>query len=218
MRLISAESLVRVQSPPLPLFGIDIVPLRHILSQGVMYRSFSRMTLWPFNTKHIHTVDDALGIAEESTGDFFKFSFGQWKRLRYEVKTLSDLHESQIVYGAFALLEKGFKTIAKPDPGRAAADSYIICLQDHHILEALKRDKELGLLPLLVYIFTHELVHIVRFCNFSQRFEITGKERDKEERIVHATTYEILKDLSLNKMHYILESYENHRVCDLATC
>ncbi len=176
------------------------------------------MTLWPFNTKHIYTVGDALCIAEDSTGDFFKFSFGQWKRHRYEVKTLSDLHESEIVHGAFALLEKAFKSVAKSDPGRVATDFYIICLQDHHILEALRRDKELGLLPLLVYIFTHELVHIIRFCNFSQRFEITGKEREKEERIVHATTYEILKDLSLKKMDYILESYKNHRVCDLAMC
>jgi hypothetical protein len=176
------------------------------------------MILWPFNTEHIYTVGDALGIAEESTGDFFKFSFGQWKRLYYEVKTLSELHESEIVHGAFALLEKGSKSVTKSDPGRVARDYYVICLQDHHILGALKRDKELGLLPLLVYIFTHELVHIVRFCNFSQRFEITGKEREKEERIVHATTYEILKGLSLGKMDYILESYENHRLCDLATC
>jgi hypothetical protein len=176
------------------------------------------MILWPFNTRDISIAADALGIAEDKTGDFFKFSFGQWKRHQYEVKTLSDLHQSQIVQGAFALLEKGSKRISKFAPGRVAKDFYVICLQDHHILKALDRDRELGLLPLLVYVFTHELVHIVRFCNFSQRFETKGKEREKEERIVHATTYEILKDLSLNKMEYILQSYEKHRVCDLAVC
>jgi hypothetical protein len=176
------------------------------------------MILWPFNSKDISVVGDALGVAEDRTGDFFKFSLGQWKRHRYEVKTLSELHESEIVHGAFALLEKGSKSIGKFAPRRLAGDFYIICLQDHHILQALNRDKKLGLLPLLVYVFTHELVHIVRFCNFSQRFGITGKEREKEETIVHATTYEILKDLSLHKMEYILESYENHRICDLAVC
>jgi hypothetical protein len=50
-------------------------------------------------------------------------------------------------------------------------------------LEALDRDRELGMVPLLVYVFTHELVHIVRFCNFSQRFEFHMKEREKEERL-----------------------------------
>jgi hypothetical protein len=176
------------------------------------------MILWPFNSRHISVLADALGIAEDRTGDFFKFSLGQWKRHRYDVKTLSDLQENQIVHGVFALLEKGFEDISKFVPRRAERDFYTICLQDHHILGALNRDKELDLLSLLVYVFTHELVHIVRFCNFSQRFETKGKEKEREERIVHATTYEILKDLSLHKMEYVLQSYEKHRICDLAVC
>jgi hypothetical protein len=85
-------------------------------------------------------------------------------------------------------------------------------------LKALNRDSDLGLLPLLVYVFTHELVHIVRFCNFSQRFEVSTKDREKEERLVHATTYEILKELSLPRLDYILNSYETHRVCDMVEC
>jgi len=68
------------------------------------------------------------------------------------------------------------------------------------------------------YVFTHELVHIVRFCNFSQRFEVSTKDREKEERLVHATTYEILKELSLPRLDYILNSYETHRVCDMVEC
>jgi hypothetical protein len=86
-------------------------------------------------------------------------------------------------------------------------------------LEALDRDRELGMVPLLVYVFTHELVHIVRFCNFSQRFEVSDmKEREREERIVHATTYNILKNLTLHKLDYILQSYENKMVCNYALC
>jgi len=176
------------------------------------------MAIWPFNSQDIFTVGEALGIAEEKTGDFFKFSLAQWKRLRYGVKTLSDLSESEIVHGAFAVLGKGSIGVSLFGPKSSARDFYFICLQDHHILEALNRDRNLGLLPLLVYVFTHELIHIVRFCNFAQRFEVTGKERDKEERVVHETTYQILKDLSLRKMAYVLDSYENHRVCGFALC
>jgi len=72
-------------------------------------------------------------------------------------------------------------------------------------------------LSLLVYVFTHELVHIVRFCSFLKRFETSGSERDKEENIVHAKTFEILKDTSVPKLDYIFDSYRSHRICDVAT-
>lgn len=177
------------------------------------------MVPWSFDNKEMLIVSDALEIAEQTTGDFFKFSFGQWKRHRYDVRTLTYPHEAEIIRGAFASLEKGARKVDDLDFGRKKRDYYLICLQDHHILEATDRDRGLRLIPLLVYVFTHELVHIVRFCNFSQRFEVSDKrEREKEERIVHATTYEILKNLSLHKLDYVLQSYENQRVCDYAAC
>ena len=60
---------------------------------------------------------------------------------------------------------------------------------------------------------THELVHIVRFCNFFQRFDVSKEERDREERIVHDTTFKILEGLSLPKLGYVLDSYQDQRVC-----
>ncbi|MGD2126165.1 MAG: hypothetical protein PVG99_08810 [Desulfobacteraceae bacterium] len=176
------------------------------------------MTFWPFDRVNLLTLTEALEIAEDKTGDYYKFSSRQWGRHRYDVKTLSDLSKNEIVSNAFALLNKGSRIISGFESKTNSRDFYFICLQDHQILRALKRDKELSLLPLLVYIFTHELVHVVRFCNFFQRFEISGKGREKEERVVHATTHEILKDLSLPKLDYILESYENYRICDIAVC
>jgi hypothetical protein len=162
------------------------------------------------------TVREALDVAEEKTGDFYKFSFGQWKRHSYDIKTLSALKVDQITSNAFALLNKGSRVISDFESITKKRDFYFICLQDHHILEALRRDRNLGLLPLLVYIFTHELVHIVRFCNFSQRFEISGHGKDREEGVVHGLTFEILKNLSLPKLDYIIDCYKSHRICDLA--
>lgn len=174
------------------------------------------MIYWSFKGKDLIAIRDALDIAEDKTGDFYKFSFGQWKRHRYDVKTLPILSNDEITLHAFALLNKCSRVANDYESKREKRDFYFICLQDHQILKALKRDKNLGLLPLLIYIFTHELVHIVRFCNFSQRFEISGEGRKREEEIVHATTFEILKDISLQKLDYILESYQDHRICDLA--
>jgi hypothetical protein len=172
----------------------------------------------PFKEEEILTVSEALDIAEDQTGDYFKFSSAQWRRHRYDVKTLSQLTSHEVVPDVFALLKKRTKRKDGFDPRSQHRDFYFICLQDHRILKAVKRDRDLGLLPLLVYVFTHELVHIVRFCNFSQRFEVSTKDREKEERIVHATTYEILKELALPRLDYILDSYETHRVYDMIEC
>ncbi len=173
------------------------------------------MTELAFQDKNLETVSDALDIAEDKTGDYYKLSFGQWKRHHYDVKTLSALSDDEITSYAFALLNKCLRVTDRVEPKARTQDFYFICLQDHRILQAMRRDKDLKLLPLLVYILTHELVHIVRFCNFSQRFEVSGKGKENEERVVHSTTYSILKDLSLPDLEYILESYKGHRICEL---
>jgi hypothetical protein len=174
------------------------------------------MTFWSFKDYDLVTVGDALDIAEDATGNFYKFSTGQWKRHAYDVKTLLSLTGDEISKHAFALLNKGSSLV---DDGLESKtkkrDFYFICLQDHQILKALKRDSELGLLPLLVYVFTHELVHIVRFCNFFQRFDVSESEKEKEETVVHATTFDILKDVSLPRLDYVLDSYRGHRICEM---
>lgn len=174
------------------------------------------MTYWPFEIETLKTVSQALEIAEDRTGDFYKYSLVQWKRHRYDVKTQCQLKEEELVAPAFALLHKYTGSTLTDPPKSRLRDFYFICLQDHQILKALKRDNKLQLLPLLIYVFTHELVHIVRFCNFSERFEIIGEGRDREEGIVHSTTYDILKNLDLPDMNYILDAYQGHRICDLA--
>lgn len=173
------------------------------------------MSYLSFKYDDLLTVSEALDIAEDATANFYKFSSGQWKRHRYEVKTFSSLRPYEITQQAFALLNKGSRIICDYESKTKNHDFYFICLQDHQILKALKRDKALGFLSLLVYIFTHELVHIVRFCNFFKRFDVSGQEKEKEETVVHETTYEILEDLSLPKLDYVLDSYRGHRVCDI---
>jgi hypothetical protein len=173
------------------------------------------MTNLAFEDRDIKDISDALDIAEDGTGDFYKFSFAQWKRHHYDVKTLISLSKSEISNYAFALLNKRAMATKGYESRTKSRDFYFICLQDHHILNALNRDKNLALFSLLVYVFTHELVHIVRFCNFFQRFDITGKGKECEERLVHNITYDILKGSNLPGMDYILDSYKEHRMFEL---
>jgi hypothetical protein len=174
------------------------------------------MEKWSFTDQELITASQALHIAEEVTGNHFKFSMQQWKRHRYDVKTLVSLAQDEISMYAFALLNKGSRVVDSLESRTQSRDYYFICLQDNQILSAVKRDRRLGLLPLLVYVFTHELVHIVRFCSFLQRYERLGKERAVEEAVVHGMTTDILQGLSVAKLDYVLESYQEHKVCELA--
>jgi hypothetical protein len=172
------------------------------------------MTVRSFAKRDLLTIGDALDIAEDSIGNYFKLSNQQWKQIPYEIKTLESLTHDEITSAAFALLNKGFKSQDDYPWAHERQYVYFICLQDHLILKALKRDKGLSLLPLLVYVFTHELVHIVRFSKFVQRFDAMGQNREKEESLVHAKTFEILNKVSLPNLDYVLEAYRVHGICE----
>ncbi|MCF8118687.1 MAG: hypothetical protein K9L83_00615 [Deltaproteobacteria bacterium] len=169
-----------------------------------------------FSRQDLMIVSDSLAIAEDATSDFYKFSFRQWKRHGYDVKTLRSLSSDEISSFALAVLKRAEQDADPPALKTRMRHFYFICLQDHLILEAVNRDRRLALLPLLVYIFTHELVHIVRFCNFSQRFELSEAARSEEESVVHARAFDILNRCSIPRLDYVLESYDGHRKCAMA--
>jgi len=158
-----------------------------------------------FKKKNFEIIGEALDIAEDATANFYKFSTSQWKkRHRYDIRTLAYLRKDQVTNKAFAVLYKDIFKDSSIVPQRIE-EVYLICLQDHLILNAILHDKNLSLLPLLVYIFTHELVHVVRFCNFHSQFNTYQKVMEQEERIVSLITFDILKSVMLPKLSYILE-------------
>jgi hypothetical protein len=170
------------------------------------------MYLEHFNKEQLGIVGEALYIAEDMTSNYYKLSLTQWKRHPFDLKTLEQLLgediRDNVLLKKYKKIEFGeAKTIPK---GR---EFYLICLQDHQIIRALKRDRGLKLLPLLAYVLTHELVHIVRFFKFEERFDVREETRRfEEEQIVHRTTYEILKELSLPNLSYIFRSYTPSRM------
>jgi len=172
------------------------------------------MTLQYFNKTQLSVVGDALDIAEDMTSNYFKLSQLYWAKNRFDIRTLSSLFGQEIKDNVFALLKK-YTSDKKGEiePINKQREFYLIYLQDHHILKALQRDGNIKLLPLLAYILTHELVHIVRFCKFHVRFDTQEENnRIEEEKIVNHTTYEILNQLSLPHLSYILDFYEPHKM------
>jgi hypothetical protein len=172
------------------------------------------MSLKYFTNEQLGIISEALDIAEDMTSNYYRLSLSEWKRHPFDVKTLSQLFGDDISNNAFAILKKCMQGDGREDdPLNKRRELYLIYLQDHQILKALYRDKELKLLPLLAYILTHELVHIVRFCRFQECFEVIEENRrSEEEQKVHQTTYEILKGLSLPNLPYILGSYTSERM------
>lgn len=167
-----------------------------------------------FSSEHRRVIAEAVEMAEDLTGNYYKISVSQWRRMRYDIKTLVDLHPEEITDKAFAQVIKYSRTAEQMPRLDRRYDYYLICLQDHNILDAVEREEGLDLLPLALYIVTHELVHVVRFFKFVSMFETPSDERTKEESVVHSITYDILKSRKWPKMDYVLDSYTPLRAID----
>jgi hypothetical protein len=162
-----------------------------------------------FSPAEIQVVSQAVEIAEDVTANHFKISTAQWKHVRYDIRTLVELSPDEISDYAFAQI-----TRYSGKPGLVSKrqyDYFKICLQDQNIMAAVERDEGVKLLPLGVYVVTHELVHIVRFCKFIQRFDAEPPERQREEMRVHEITQRALGSLRIPHLDYVLEVYRDYQ-------
>ncbi len=168
------------------------------------------MQLRRFEGSEKPIIQEAVLIAEGSATDFFKLSDSQWRRSRYDILTLEGLREEEISPHALAQLAKYTCCLPGRELKSAHYDLYRICLQDHNILSTLEKQTKLALLPLLIYVITHELVHIVRFSQFHHLFDATTEEKEQEEKRVHSLTREILKPFKCPDLEEIALYYQNH--------
>jgi hypothetical protein len=164
-----------------------------------------------FSARDLSEVNNAVAMAEELVSNHFKMSASQWLRPRFDIKTLAELNSGEIVHGPFAQIIRYVGRRPSSSLGSSAYDFYKICLQDHAIFDALSRHPDLSLFPFLLYIVTHELIHIVRFSKFLQNFEASREEKLVEEARVHQITHEILTSVSVSGLAPVLKFYEKWR-------
>jgi hypothetical protein len=161
-----------------------------------------------FHPQHKELLREAAVIAEEMTFDFFKLSPAQWRRARYDILTLEGLSREEISPHAHAMVAK-YKGVPQNSSLQSAwFDFYRVCLQDHNILKTLEASPALSLFPLLLYIVTHELVHVVRFSQFLALFEAPDEEKAVEELLVHRLTQKILQPLNFLDLPPVIRYYE----------
>ena len=158
-----------------------------------------------FSPEQIVIVNQAAAMAEELVINHYKMSETEWKRPRYDFKTLSDLEPHEIADGPLAQI---IRYEGKPKHAflnSSTYDFYKICIQDHAILKLLAQHPFIMLFSLVLYIATHELIHIVRFSKFLQNFHATPDEKQIEEKRVHDKTHEILCDIKLPGISQVIE-------------
>ena len=161
-----------------------------------------------FRQHHKELLKEATVIAEEVTSDFFKLSPCHWRRARYDILTLEALRAEEISSHALALVAK-YDGRHKDRLLRSATfDFYRVSLQDHNILKTLQHVDALSLFPLLLYIVTHELVHIVRFSQFLALYEAPEEHKHEEERRVHQLTQKILATLPVRDLPPVMRYYD----------
>jgi len=164
-----------------------------------------------FNKDQIVIVNNGVAMAEELVSDFYKMSASQWLRRKYDIKTLVDLNPEETVNGPFAQIIRYEGRHKDASLGSATYVFYKICLQDHSILATLKQAAHIRLLPFILYIVTHELIHVVRFSEFLQNFDANPQEMTSEETRVHEITHEILAQLRVAGLADVLKFYEKWR-------
>jgi len=153
----------------------------------------------------------SIEIAEEHISDFYKISTSEWKRYRYDIQSLKSLREEEVTDIAFAQIHRYLRCPGERLRGSEPGDFFKICIQDHVIRKAVERDSDIHLLPLTLYIVAHELIHVVRFARFLQRFDSTPAEQEAEEGRVHALTYRLLENCKVKDLPEVLRAFKDCR-------
>jgi hypothetical protein len=158
-----------------------------------------------FNRGQLGRLGRILHLARELTGDFFRLSTETAAGLPYEVRTLRQLEPAEI--RPAGVLADVVRYEYRDSQYQRKRDLYRVNLQDHNILAALAQQRRIGFSPFLLYIITHELVHVIRFCRHQAAFYLDPKPRQEEEQRVHALTRRILDPVPMRGLAPVLDGY-----------
>jgi hypothetical protein len=161
-----------------------------------------------FGTNQVARIGGLVEFARELTGEYFSLGLDEARRIPYEIRTLCNLALGEI-HDNEVLADIARYQYEEPRFGRKC-DWYRVNLQDHNILEVLRR-KPGQFAPLLLYILTHEIIHVIRFVKFLAPFHLDSVEREREEQRVHSVTHRILSRVPLRGMSQVLCQYEQFK-------
>jgi hypothetical protein len=131
---------------------------------------------------------------------FYRYAPREFFNFSYDVLTERDIPPSSFKEDVFA------ETISYTH-GSTPKDFYRIHLFDHPILVAVStRTNAPALYPFLLYILTHELIHISRLSRLGLE-NPTEEERVREEETVHRLTRDVLAPESSFPLEQVADLY-----------
>jgi hypothetical protein len=160
-----------------------------------------------FNEQQHRWVGEALDRAETLAEGYFQVDLKNSARFLYDLKTrvhLKGLEKTRRALAQVCKYEYYNRFSAEEPKGK---EFYRICLQDNRILNTV--DDPTLLKPLLLYVITHEIIHVIRFTIDPKRFYLNFKERKVEEKEVHQATYELLRPVKDPHLDLLLERYRS---------
>jgi len=128
--------------------------------------------------------------AEERTIHYYRIPPYRWHQLQYDLVTRRDWEWDPLPEAALAQVQhvRHFRP-----SGKNASEFYRIQLNDPSILIAAHRENlEPDLYPFLVYILTHEMVHLVRLSTILPGEREIRLTPEAEESRVQSVAYRIL--------------------------
>lgn len=154
-----------------------------------------------FDASQRRQVRRAAARAESLTAGFYCIPGREWPRFPYDISTLT--HGPGPDEPVFADVVRMVSPREAADPVRDLAaprrekrGHYRIRLRDDEILSAVDDRADLRLFPLLLYVLTHELIHVVRFESGAALAPYDAPDpqaRRVEESRVHAITRKVLR-------------------------
>ena len=157
-----------------------------------------------FNNTEKKIIYSALAEAADYLCAFYCFAPREWFNYCYDIKTGLDPNIDFVNKNTFAEVRQ-YTPILK-NSSMFPKERYQICLFDRNILGALWKHPELEFYPFMVYILTHELIHIARFCQNFHPFECDGESLQKEEQRVNRLTQQVLnvkKSNLFNRINFL---------------
>ena len=156
-------------------------------------------------------VHRAAVAAEELTGGFYCIPEREWSRFPYDIATLSEGPgpDRQV----FADVVRTVRPASSPGRG-PEQQLYRIRLRDDEILGAVGERLDTALFPLLLYVLTHELIHVVRFESGLAAYETDDPAaRVLEEDRVHAITRKVLQPAENPALRSVMDACFAPTVC-----
>ena len=154
--------------------------------------------------------------AETVTSEFYCIRPREWNRFPFDVLTSLDLPRSPERQGVLAEVRRSVQKPVSSRKSHSIREFYTILLRDANILKMVEeRGRHFDLENLLVYVLTHEIIHVVRFLNQSAPFFMDRRRRRIEEMKVTDITSKTLEVTKDGNISYLISHF--HDFCEINT-